>query len=235
MLHRSVVASALALGMTFCQVAEDDLLEVAESATEHAVYYELDFSDDGVERTDDGLLIVTNLGYRVALHEGRLSTSAAQLVPCRSASAWFGARVAYAGHTVGDGDPSAVEGPLVEPLVAAAASELGSALSDRSYCAIGLSVGPSEELEGFTLSLELSVETPAGWAPRSLTSMSGFTRQAELGQTVDSGSAAAKLVVERKLATMFDDVDFDGMTDEVIADRVLVNLLSQADILVYTD
>lgn len=230
------------LGLTFCQADGTEVLdEIVRETSEHAIYYELDFDTDDVERDGDGILVTTNLGYRVHVARGHLSTAAAQLVPCKTARVWLGAADAWAGHTSGEGDPSAVDNPTLESLTAAVTRELGASISDRTYCAGYLEVAPSlvedDSMQGLSLSLELAVQAldDDAWIERTVTSAATYARQAELDEPIESGAYATRVVLTRRLASMFDDIAFDTASDDAVADKVLTNLLSDTEMTIYTD
>ena len=216
------------LGLTFCQAELEDggTDEDAQSDAEpHAVYYELSW-DGGHDDKEPSVEIV----------DGSLNTESMQLVPCvasLTSVTWqtplsFGLARAWAGHGEGEADASAVETPQVESLASFGSVEFGAAMASLDYCAAYWQVGPDED--GVTMSLDVVVDG----VTRTLLSSARYSRQAELDETIEMGSYATLVVFERKLASMFDGVDWSA-SDAEAADRVLRNLVADAETLIFTD
>jgi hypothetical protein len=275
---KKAAAAACALAAVYC--ADPDPSAPADSTcvalgegggSAHAVYYELSWNDDGVIEThDDGSWTTeTDLGYIVRVDSGMVVNYSAQLVECEedamnvctdetSASLWrrLGAGIprAWAGHSTGESDPSAVEETYAQSLTSHETLAYGSALADPAlYCRSHYLVGPltpttvgapdDESLVGTTLWIEGSYTTPG--APDavafSLATTSAYGVFDDLASEsgslsmLQSGHASALVRIARPRGRMFDGIDLANEEANDAAKQVLRNLIVGSHTQIYID
>ncbi len=182
-----------------------------------SVRYAFTWDETNVTREADALRFQTNLGFDVTLIEARVHTYSASLVPCdplaRDGSLLF-PRIARAGH--GDeSDPSAV-GPLDEDLLNTSRQTLSATSLEASYCRVHYLVARDDTGRSLSVvgaatrgddSYPIAIETDLA---------TGTLRDLPLRATND-------VLIERRLSTLFDDVEFAAPT-EAMERTVLRNL-----------
>jgi hypothetical protein len=119
------------------------------SRTAHQVRYQLDWVWDGVTKTSDGTAweVTNDLGYRVRVTRGYVTTYSMELVECPKGTAatpvaslgtllWsIVEATAYAGHATGTPNPAAIRPMQVESLTAPTARQVGAVLlAPQTYC-----------------------------------------------------------------------------------------------------
>lgn len=169
---------------------------------------------------------------------------------------WLMPRIAYAGHGGENRDPSAMLIPTVEDVLNPQRLELGSqAVSDMLYCQIHYLVGRAEDnaqflpaepdLVGTSLYLrgtwssndsedssEFLVETSTAYgALKYLYPVQSYGDEGAAYE-LDMNQTGAEVVIERYLATMFDNVDWREMNDTAVERKVLANIIDQLQITV---
>ncbi|TNE91875.1 MAG: hypothetical protein EP330_04015 [Deltaproteobacteria bacterium] len=226
------------LSLVAC-AAEVPLLDTGEALPPEngfsAARYTLAFDTTRLEATDAGWAVDTDLGYRVEITEGSLTTWAVALVACEDvvARSWLDVLLptAHAGHGTA-ADPSTWSSPLTEDLVNPEPRAYGDLVFDEAlYCRLHyLAWRADEETAGAAaadlgLSLRLvgTVTHPDGHAePLDVSTTYGHGALLDLpGDLYQQGTLEA--VVRRPLSSAFDGVDF--ATDEDVAWTVLGNLM----------
>ena len=193
----------------------------------------------------------SDLGYRVEIDRGYLTTYTVSLVACdRNSTVSLGSQVlrgvgralaarAFAGHS-DEVDDSALPYSTVEDLVALEATELGGTAFDADeYCEVHYLVGPASEVAedmpddlaqlGATLTLvgvaypaDSSVGVPFSlWTDLANGELLAFT-DSTLAPLVGTGVEARIL---RRPSTWFDGVDFVSATESEINRAILGNIL----------
>jgi hypothetical protein len=201
----------------------------------HTVRYVLTWATDGVAREADGAWTVTNdLGYRVRVGRGWVTSYSTELVECpKDAAAWFPfPSLAFAGHLAGTPNPAAVKPMRVESLLRPADAEAGVVtLAPQPYCQLHYLVAraghdspglPAElDMVDTTLHVEGTYRAAdaAGDTAFTIHSASAYGQLFPLH--VDTGREGAEVVLRRRLAAMFDGVDFARMPEKTIALQIL--------------
>ncbi len=229
-------------------VTFDAALPELDAEAPDTVRYRLTWRTEGAERTAEGWVVESDLGYRVTLSEGWLVTHSVQLVPCQTAMrqerSWLrflGIGTAWAGHG-GDLDPAAVDDPYVESLLDADEPLLFGfrEMPGTSYCRVHYLAGhamdrtvrnlpEAPDLLGTSLWLRGAwsrggrsgaVEVTTGLA------YGGFRDLAEApAEPPFELTSGAEVVVERDLAGLFDGVALDAVEPEALGRAVLRNLV----------
>jgi hypothetical protein len=231
-------------------------------ATPHAVYYQLDWVWDRVERAPDGSWweVMNDLGYRVRVTRGYLTSYSMELVECTNAPAaplaaagrflgQLAEGVAYAGHSGGTPNPAALRAMQVESLLAPALREAGAVtLAPQAYCQLHYLVARAgRDAHGLPAALDMvdaslhidgTYRPPGGAADVPFVVHTGAAHGALFDRTircaaplrVDTGSAATRITVRRHLGAVFDGVEFARMRPPVVANRVLQSLIDHADV-----
>jgi hypothetical protein len=120
-----------------------------KARTAHQVRYYLDWAWDDATKTADGTAweVTNDLGYRVRVTRGYVTSYSMELVECPKDTAatpvasmgmflWSTVEgTAYAGHATGTPNPAAIRPMQVESLTAPAAREAGTVLlAPQTYC-----------------------------------------------------------------------------------------------------
>ncbi len=169
---------------------------------------------------------------------------------------WFMPSIAYAGHGGENRDPSAMLIPTVEDVLNPQRLELGSqTVSDMVYCQIHYLVGRAEDNAQYLPAqpdlVGTSLYVSGTWSPRESDESTEFlvktsTAYGALKSLYPAGSygdenavyeldmsqSGAEVVIERYLATMFDDVDWTEMNETAVERKVLANIIDQLQITV---
>ncbi len=271
-------AAVCALAAVYCtdpspgEPADSTCVDLAEGGgSAHAVYYELSWNDDGIIETHDNgsWTTETDLGYRVRVDSGMVVNYSAQLVECdegavdicadeASASLWrqlgVGIPRAWAGHSSGESDPSAVEETHAQSLTSHATLASGSALAQPAvYCRSHYLAGPltdttenkpdDDSLIGNTLWIDGSYTAPGSQEaiPFSLATTSAYGAFDDLASengdadVLQSGHASALVRISRPRGRMFDGIDF-ATTDLLDAGTVVLrNLIVGSHTQIYID
>jgi hypothetical protein len=219
------------------------------------VTYEFVWSDAGAVSQSDGAWSVTsNLGYEVNVSLGLLTISTVQLIPCDDAMAsvsepwgvrmadWLlGASAARAGHGATETDPSAVLEEAIEALTPSGSVTLGPGEFDsHDYCGLHVLFGPSvTNPSPAQVDMVLHVLHLEGTWRRGEGEAESFVVHTALptGALVDlegpDGGAlriealpwGARVQVERDLGGLFEDVDFETMSEESRDKTILTSLV----------
>jgi hypothetical protein len=219
------------------------------------IEYDLVWDSSGIEMGDDGSwAVTTDLGYRVTITDGLLTTFSASLVPCPHFHGVFdrlfgmlSLPAAWAGHSSAP-DPALAGGPVEQSLTDRGVTRLGTvAVHEPSYCegftnwgsgatpeteALG-TARPTLSLSGTWASSEGAVERPftvdttTGWGTTApLVDRAGDSVFAELS------SDPITISITRDLATAFDGIDFGTVDDATIATSFLRNLAADTTFVV---
>lgn len=200
---------------------------------------QIDISPEG------GFTVDSDLGYRVHVDRGYLVHYSASLVPCEEHDHALAAGGALVTKSHGEeSDPSMLAPPRVEPLVPPGTVELGEVeFPEAEYCGVHhlLARGSIDTLRdpdemsmiGRSIYLEGSYLAPGGGAPVAFM-IDGDTANAVLEDFADVQLTALadpdrgnriEVRIERALGTLFDGVDFQAMSSDDMASRVLSNLV----------
>ena len=215
----------------------------------HEVRYRLDWAwDDAVKTTDGVAWEVTNdLGYRVRLTRGFITSYSMELVECPKTALLSLRGVALAGHSSGTPNPAAIRPIQVESLTEPTAREVGTVLlQPQAYCQLHYliaraareAVGLPPDLDMVDTSLHVEgTERPPGAsteAPFALhTALANgalVDRAGDAALHVDTGRETARVTVRRHLGRMFDGVDFATMTPQMVAGQILKSLVAHVEV-----
>lgn len=229
----------------------------------HEVRYRLDWAWDNVARsTHASTWDVTNdLGYRVRVTRGYVTSYSMELVECPKATAtmpvarlgaflWAAVEgMAFAGHSSGTPNPAAIRPMQVESLTAPIAREVGAVtLAPQAYCQLHYLVARAgREASGLPADLDMvdtslhvdgTFQAPGASAAVPFTLHTAVAYGALFDHTigppgalhVDTGRAATEVTVRRHLGSIFDGVDFIGMTDRVVAGQILKSLVDHIEV-----
>ena len=197
--------------------------------------YELTWATDGVERDADGGWTVRNdLGYRVHVGRGWVTSYSTELVECpKEASGWsLFAGTAFAGHLAGTPNPAAVKPMRVESLTQPADGEAGVVtLAPQPYCQLHYLVAraghdspglPAElDMVDTTLHVDGSYRAPHAATDTAFTIHTASAYGQLFPLRVDTGREGGDVVLRRRLASTFDGVDFARMPEKAIALQIL--------------
>lgn len=223
----AVAGLAALLGQWACGAAFTDGGELTQ------VRYRLEWSEasrgDGAPRR-----FVNDLGYEITLTRGYLAFAAITLVPCETASL-FSLRSARANH--GFYDPSLVEWPVIDDLLAPEARDLGGrSFPQRAYCRVhnliaapaGDAIKPATplDLSDTALYLEGTWRAPGGQSG-ALRIKSGVSNGGLLPLQVPAGASSVRVTIRRDVTHLFDGVDPRG-GDDVARDLALLDNLLRA-------
>jgi hypothetical protein len=186
-----------------------------------------------------------------------VTTYSVELVECpRAAGDPGGARLwslvappAFAGHTSGTPNPAALRPMQVESLLAPVARDLGTVtLAPQAYCQLHYLIAraghdspglPTElDMVDASLHLEGTYRAPGTSTETPFTVHTAVANGALLDRTttppapihVDTGRAAAHVIVRRHLALLFEGVDFAGLGERVLPGRILQSLIDHVEV-----
>ena len=197
--------------------------------------YLLTWTADGVTREADGTwTATTDLGYRVHVRRGWVTSYSTELVECpKETAAWsLFADPAFAGHLSGTPNPAAVKPMRVESLTAPAASEAGIVtLSPQPYCQLHYLVARAgHDSPGLPADLDMvdtTLHVEGAYRAADAAGDTAFTihSSSAYGQLfalqLDTGRDGGDVVLQRRLASMFDGVDFARMPEKTAALQIL--------------
>ena len=169
----------------------------------------------------------------------------------------IGIRTAHAGHGDEDMDPSVMAQSYVENLIAPESMQLGSRIIEGTrYCQIHYlvarggsgSIGLPEDQDMVGASLYMTgTWSLAGEAPQPFTILSSvaygtlanlypesYYGVSEMEFELDASLAGARVEIERDLYGLFEDLNFETMTDTQMERRVLQNVIEYSRIHVET-
>lgn len=232
-------------------------LFLAGCTSEHSIHYRLDWRRDRVEVAGDGQgwSVVSDLGYRITVAQGYLSSHTTELVECESATpadpgySWSLIRPAFAGHMIGV-HPSAFRVPRIESLLHPVPSTVSRVLPGRRfYCRAHYLIaradpsakGLPSDADMLGQSLHLRGTFARGDAPGrpfALRTAAANSVVVDLRPSAsdaapirfDSGAGDATVVVERDLGALFDGLDFAHAPERQWSRRVLQNLIDHTQI-----
>lgn len=227
--------------------------------TPHEVRYRLEWTTDGVAA---GSELTNDLGYRIHLKRGWITSYSMELVECpkadataserigRSGWSWlFDDGIAWAGHNAGTPNPAAIKPMQVESLTDPQGHDVGNVmLAPQPYCQLHYLVAraghdspglPSElDMVDTTIHLDGTYRAPGGGAETPFTVHSAsaygqlFARVvgADRPLHVDTGRESVQIVVRRRLAKIFDGVDFATMKEKALALRILESVVEHVEV-----
>jgi hypothetical protein len=203
-----------------------------------------------------------NLGYEVELIVGYLSTYSITFVPCDddpaahklpvvgALDAWMGVRSAYAGHSSETMDPALLVPGIVEDLAEPRRYQTDTRLPPPTrFCRVHYLVARAERDAGnlptghqmVDVSLYVEGKRKASaaeeWTPFRIETRSanGVVHDvAADGEAFEANTAIGSptATVTRKLSTLFDDVDFDAMSDKKISWELLKRVIEGIEVTV---
>jgi hypothetical protein len=192
---------------------------------------------------DGAELFVNDLGYRIQVIKGAVSSYSIQLVPCEQDTVLgiildLVVPSAFAGHSGVEVDPSLLESHYVETLPDGSAVYAGSVqVQSGRYCKAHYLVArapndasglPSDwNMVDRSLFFELNYQAPGSeqWVATTIETDLAFGESFEIA-TVDMDTQGAHIVVNRSLSAAFDGVDFEQQSSMEIPWRVLENLVT---------
>lgn len=252
----AVVATLLALGA--CRSSPP----AAPTATPapHPVRYRLTWAEGDVTAADGGAWeVTTNLGYRVRVARGWVTSYSTELVECpRTADvdgpgAWpFAPAPAWAGHNAGTPNPAAVKPMQVESLTDPAPHDAGTVLlAPQAYCQVHYLVarashdspGLPRELDMVDVSLHVegTYRAPTDGGATADASFTIHTASAygqlfaRIGDPptdlrADPGRGGLDVEIRRRRSRLFDGVDFARMPVKAAGLRMLQAFVDGAEI-----
>ncbi len=220
---------------------------VAPTPAPHAVRYRLTWASDDVTPTSDGKgwEVTTDLGYRVHVTRGWVTSYSTELVECSKAAdarGWwpFEAASAWAGHNAGTPNPAAVKPMRVESLLDPTPHDAGTVtLAPQPYCQLHYLVARAgHDSPGLPTELDMvdvSLHVEGTYRARDATTDTAFTIHtasaygqlfARVGDPptdlhVDPGRGALTVEIRRRRSRLFDGVDFARMPVKAAGLRML--------------
>jgi hypothetical protein len=227
--------------------------------TPHAVRYELVWTTDGIEAVDEerGWSVTNDLGYRVRVTRGWVTSYSMELVECApEAAAWpLLEATAFAGHSAGTPNPAAIRPRRVESLTDPAATEAGAVtLAPQPYCKLHyllaraghdspglpadidmvdttLHVDGTYRAPGATNDTPFVVHTASAYGQLfDLAVVREPAAAATMASRIDTGRADTEVIVRRRLARLFDGVDFANVPAKTLALQMLRSLVDQVEV-----
>jgi len=228
------------------------------AAAPHPVHYRLTWAANDVEATPDGSAweVTTNVGYRVRVTRGWVTSYSMELVECpRSAAADDGVlwplvtATAWAGHNAGTPNPAAIRPMQVESLMNGASHEAGTVtLAPQPYCQLHYLVARAgHDSPGLPAELDMvdvSLHVEGTYRAADATTDAAFTIHtasaygqlfARVGNPptplhVDPGRGALDVEIRRRRSRLFDGVDFARMPVKTAALRMLQALVDGVEV-----
>jgi hypothetical protein len=226
----------------------------------HEARYRLTWAAGDVTPTADNAAweVTTNLGYRVRVTRGWVTSYGMELVECpRSASAadellWLVTpTTAWAGHMSGTPNPAAIRPIVVESLMDGAARDAGTVtLAPQAYCKIHYLVARASgdsagmpagvDMADTSLYVEGSYRAPGATIDASFALRTGsaygqlFERVGNPPHPmlVDTGLHALDVEIRRRRSRLFDGVDFNKMPVKSAGLRALQALVDGTEVAV---
>lgn len=217
---------------------------------EDKVLYLLAWNVEGIRILNQGAAweVDTNQGYQVRVTSGYVTSHTAELIPCGRAGEagaswmeWLAPRAAFATHAL-PLDPSAFHRARIEPLLHVRTRRVVRPLTrGASYCAADYliaragddALGQPTDFDMVDRSLFLRGRVRRGaeaWRDFEVSTRvaHGFRREFALR----AAPHATPLVVriERRLASLFDGIDFDDVPQREWARQILHNLIAGAEV-----
>jgi len=255
--RRSAAAAVALLALTLAGCRQ-----APPSPAPHHVRYRLDWAVEGAEgRGAAGWSVTTDLGYRVHVTRGYVTSYSMELVECPRQSptpiaragdvlrALAGEGTAFAGHSAGTPNPAAIRPMRIESLTSPAPAEVGDVLlQPQAYCQLHYLIaraGPDAvgfpgdvEMHDTSLHVEGTFRVPGGTTDMPFTVHTAvangglFDRATGAREPMrfDTGTSALQVTVRRRLARMFDGVDFATMTDRMVASQILKALIDHVEV-----
>ncbi|MCB0167190.1 MAG: hypothetical protein KDI79_23375, partial [Anaerolineae bacterium] len=224
------------------------------------ITYELDWDWGDAVLTSDGWFVTNDRGFQIHVQRGYLVNRSLELIECTGSDATgesitgrlrqtLAAQPAYAGHG-GVHDTSRITAPLVESLTKPVAQAVETILvTAPNYCQLHYLVAPGietarylphdVEMMGVTLWLEgdylapgtstsvpFTIQTHLAWGE----AVELMTSASESLDTLQRDNVALQITVRRDLASLFDGVDFEAMSDIEQAKTVLRSLTQNTDV-----
>ncbi len=226
----------------------------------HRVEYRLAWIGDDGARADDGAWSVTNdLGVRVRVTRGWITSHSMELVECPKEPAatpygvaleLLGGAVAWAGHATGTPNPAAIRPMQVESLTEPADVEAGVVtLAPQAYCRLHYLVArAATDASGLPTAVDMvdaTVHVEGAYrAPETATDVP-FTVHSDVayGQLfervvgdaplrVDTGTESVRVELRRRRSRLFDGVDFARMSERQAALRMLTSFVDATTVVV---
>ncbi len=220
-----------------------------------AATWNLGFNTEGIDfHADGGWSVTTNLGYRVTIDTGNIVLHRVALIPCPTepteTSSWLGVSIDSAFAHEEESDPSSMETLAAADIIRPKTMEIGAnAFAPVRYCQVywlvarGMAGATAEDgldisnrsvfLKGTWerggVSGPLSVDT---WWPGGVISDLKDLVKPNLFSTAAAESSVhfAWITITVPLGRLFDDIEFDGDSDAIVADSILDNLTMSADV-----
>ncbi|MCB9744178.1 MAG: hypothetical protein H6740_16390 [Alphaproteobacteria bacterium] len=211
------------------------------------VRYVSAWDTEGLTRSAEGWELTNDQGYRVRVRSGWIVTNSLSLVECATASLQpqplglaLVEATAFAGHG-GETDPSALPLPVAQSLTALEPQTLAELqFTAARYCEAhqlvarvidGAQGAPeSPALTGLSLTVEGAwAGKDDAWTPFTVESSAAFGKLHAL-EDVEGEGARLELTLTRKLATLFDGVDFREADEDDIIDALLRRVVEDAEL-----
>lgn len=233
----------------------------AATPAPHAVRYTLTWAEGDVTPAGDGgaWTVTTNVGYRVRVARGWVTSYSTELVECpRAADAgglggWpFAPAAAWAGHNAGTPNPAAVKPMQVESLTDPAPHDAGTVLlAPQPYCQVHYLVaraghdspGLPRDLDMVDVSLHVEgtyrAPDAAADAPEATFTIHTAAAYGQLfaragdpptDLRVDPGRGGLAVEIRRRRSRLFDGVDFTHMPVKAAGLRMLQGLVDGVEV-----
>lgn len=243
---------AAAVFLAAAILGADELAAQSEPGPTTSILFEWDHT--GVTITDGRISLTNDLGYRIDLNQAYIVNLSVELVPCEKWSALavpekrsvlydlvFG-RPAFAGHSRFR-SPSRLQHSTAEPLTGSTIWSLGTVTPpDVAYCQAHYLIGravavtnnlpTSPDLRNLSLYLAGRFETPGDPVPRRFEIKTAEASGQIVKLTGPSGQpfsrklpSGASVLVRRRLAPLFDGINFSNYPSPETARAVLRNLV----------
>ena len=220
------------------------LLTTWRNDTQHQLVYHFTWHETAVVRSqqDQSWTMTNHFGYRVTVERGFVSSASLTLVPCarETAVSPFTVQRVYAGHGLSEADPSRWAGPLIESLTDGTQIELPMvSTSHDNYCQLHYLVAQAEatavpDMSNQTLFLTGTYTTAES---ATLTPFTITTRLAWGGMidipALPQGNPV-EITIERQMASLLAEVDFEQMSADDQAMTVLRSLVENTAVTLNT-
>ena len=213
--------------------------ETSESSALSELVYVLDWDTDGINfNADNSWTVTNNLGTPITLHSGTLVSYSAELAACGEASNsifdWLLPSAAQAGHGGDDPDQSKTTTLIIESLTDAGSTTFDQLfINPASYCATHYLLGPGNLADDSEATLNLTgeyIDSSGQVVPFTISTALAWGQLYNSDDLEFNAEQATAITIQRDLATLFDEIDFETMTEEEMAMQVLRNVVGSVEI-----
>lgn len=226
------------------------VLALSACGGEDRVLYLLAWNAEGVRILDEGSAweVDTNRGYRVRVTSGYVTSHTAELIPCDRAALggvgwaeWLAPRAAFATHAL-PLDPSAFHRARIEPLLQPRVRRVVRPLTRGArYCAADYliaraghdALGQPDDVDMVDRSLFLRGRVRRGgeeWREFDVSTRVAHGFRREFPSRAAHHGEPLVVRIERRLASLFDGIEFDDMPQREWARQILQNLIDGAEV-----